>query len=145
MMECDDFCLGIEVLKLIEEMQLDSARPDYVTFVNVLSGCSHTGLVGRGWEYIKLMSNKFGEAARIEHYACMVDLLGEAGKLYEAKEFIESATIEHGLCLRCILLSVRETNGTGLKGIICVCVVVNHLYSFMKIGWHGTNKKNNEP
>lgn len=88
MMECDDFCLGIEVLKLIEEMQLDSARPDYVTFVNVLSGCSHTGLVGRGWEYIKLMSNKFGEAPRIEHHACMVDLLGEAGKLYEAKNLL---------------------------------------------------------
>ncbi|CAA2983067.1 pentatricopeptide repeat-containing At2g33680 [Olea europaea subsp. europaea] len=87
-MECDDFCLGIEVLKLIEEMQLDSARPDYVTFVNVLSGCSHTGLVGRGWEYIKLMSNKFGEAPRVEHHACMVDLLGEAGKLYEAKNLL---------------------------------------------------------
>ncbi|KAL2521409.1 Pentatricopeptide repeat-containing protein [Forsythia ovata] len=97
--------LGIAALELFEEMQLEGARPDYVTFVNVLSACSHMGLVDRGWEYFKLMSNKFDEAPRIEHYACMVDILGRAGKLYEAKEFIESAIIEHGLCLWRILLS----------------------------------------
>ncbi|CAA2974872.1 pentatricopeptide repeat-containing At2g33680 [Olea europaea subsp. europaea] len=97
--------LGIKALELFEEMQLEGARPDYVTFVNILSACSHMGLVDRGWEYFKLMSDKFGEAPRIEHHACMVDILGRAGKLYEATEFIESATIEHGLCLWRILLS----------------------------------------
>ncbi|KAK4382316.1 Pentatricopeptide repeat-containing protein [Sesamum angolense] len=81
------------------------ARPDYVTFVNILSACSHMGLVDKGWEYFHSMPKKFGIVPRVEHYACMVDILGRAGKLHEAKEFIESATIDHGLCLWRILLS----------------------------------------
>ncbi|KAI3461997.1 hypothetical protein Pfo_018660 [Paulownia fortunei] len=97
--------LGIEALDLFEEMQLEGAKPDYVTFVNILSACSHMGLVDRGWEYFQLMSKNFGVVPRVEHYACMVDILGRAGKLHEAKEFIESATIDHGLYLWRILLS----------------------------------------
>lgn len=97
--------LGIEALDLFEEMQLECDKPDDVTFVNILSACSHMGLVDRGWEYFQLMSKKFGLVPRVEHYACMVDTLGRAGKLHEAKEFIESATIDHGLYLWRILLS----------------------------------------
>ncbi|KAG8373291.1 hypothetical protein BUALT_Bualt11G0008700 [Buddleja alternifolia] len=97
--------LGFEALNLFEEMQLEGAKPDYVTFVNVLSACSHMGLVDKGREYFQSMSKKFGIVPRIEHYACMVDILGRAGKLLEAKEFIESSTIDHGLYLWRILLS----------------------------------------
>ncbi|KAL0395570.1 UNVERIFIED_CONTAM: Pentatricopeptide repeat-containing protein [Sesamum calycinum] len=96
---------GIEALDLFEEMQLEGARPDYVTFVIFLSACSHMGLVDKGWEYFHSMPKKFCIVPRVEHYACMVDILGRAGKLHEAKEFIESATIDHGLCLWRILLS----------------------------------------
>ncbi|KAL8478876.1 hypothetical protein ACS0TY_030673 [Phlomoides rotata] len=95
---------GIEALDLFEEMHLEGAKPDYVTFINILFACSHMGLVERGWEYFQMMSDKFGLAPRVEHYACMVDILGRAGKLQEAKEFIESATIDHGLYLWRILL-----------------------------------------
>ncbi|KAL8474979.1 hypothetical protein ACS0TY_031415 [Phlomoides rotata] len=95
---------GIEALDLFEEMHLEGAKPDYVTFINILFACSHMGLVERGWEYFQMMSDKFGIAPRVEHYACMVDILGRAGKLQEAKEFIESATIDHGLYLWRILL-----------------------------------------
>ncbi|XP_057514336.1 pentatricopeptide repeat-containing protein At2g33680-like isoform X1 [Actinidia eriantha] len=97
--------LGNEALELFEEMRSEGTRPDYVTFVNILSACSHMGLVERGWSYFNMMSNEFGIVLRVEHYACMVDLLGRAGRLKEAKEFIESATIDHGLCLWRILLS----------------------------------------
>ncbi|XVE56233.1 hypothetical protein DITRI_Ditri03aG0221700 [Diplodiscus trichospermus] len=96
---------GNEALELFEEMLLEGTEPDYVTFVNILSACSHMGLVDRGWAYFNMMSDKFGIVQRVEHYACMVDMLGRAGKLYEAKEFIESATIDHGMCLWRILLS----------------------------------------
>ncbi|KAM2852077.1 hypothetical protein PS2_028106 [Malus domestica] len=99
---------GIEALQLFEEMRLEDAKPDYVTFVNVLSACSHMGSVERGWIYFKMMSNEFGIAPRVEHYACMVDILSRAGKLDEAKEFIESATIDHGMCLWRILLSASR-------------------------------------
>ncbi|KAL3818841.1 hypothetical protein ACJIZ3_004746 [Penstemon smallii] len=97
--------LGNEALNLFESMQMEGAKPDYVTFVNILSACSHMGFVEKGREYFKQMSSKFGLVPRVEHYACMVDILGRAGKLLEAKEFIESSTIDHGLCLWRILLS----------------------------------------
>ncbi|XWS24559.1 hypothetical protein CRYUN_Cryun28dG0113000 [Craigia yunnanensis] len=96
---------GNEALELFEEMLLEGTEPDYITFVNILSACSHMGLVDRGWAYFNMMSDKFGIDQRVEHYACMVDMLGRAGKLDEAKEFIESATIDHGMCLWRILLS----------------------------------------
>lgn len=96
---------GTEALELFEEMRLEGAKPDYITFVNVLSACSHMGLVERGWIYFNMMSNEFGIGPRVDHYACMVDVLSRAGKLDEAKEFIESATIDHGMCLWRILLS----------------------------------------
>ncbi|WMV15036.1 hypothetical protein MTR67_008421 [Solanum verrucosum] len=98
---------GTEALELFEEMLHEGIRPDYVTFVNILSACSHMGLVKRGWSIFKMMSDEFGIEPRLEHFACMVDMFGRAGELYEAKEFIESAAshVDHGLCLWRILLS----------------------------------------
>ncbi|XP_044509926.1 pentatricopeptide repeat-containing protein At2g33680-like [Mangifera indica] len=96
---------GNEALGLFEEMLVEGTKPDYVTFVNILSACSHMGLVERGWFYFNMMSSNFGIVPRVEHYACMVDILSRAGKLNEAKEVIDSAPIDHGMCLWRILLS----------------------------------------
>ncbi|GLT94482.1 hypothetical protein SLE2022_122200 [Rubroshorea leprosula] len=101
---------GCEALELFEEMLNEGTKPDYVTFVNVLSACSHIGLVDRGLIYFEMMSSTFGIAPKVEHYACMVDLLSRAGKLNEAKEFIESAKIDHGMCLWRILLSACQNH-----------------------------------
>ncbi|KAF8377979.1 hypothetical protein HHK36_031368 [Tetracentron sinense] len=95
---------GNEALELFEEMLLEGTKPDYVTFVNLLSACSHMGMVERGWAYFKLMVDECGIVPRVEHYACMVDILSRAGKLNEAKEFIESISIDHGMSLWRILL-----------------------------------------
>ncbi|KAF7806514.1 pentatricopeptide repeat-containing protein [Senna tora] len=95
---------GNEALELFDEMCREGTKPDHVTFVNLLSACSHMGLVERGWAYFKMMSDEFSIIPTVEHYACMVDVLSRAGKLNEAKEFIESAKIDHGLCLWRILL-----------------------------------------
>ncbi|KAL9999155.1 putative tetratricopeptide-like helical domain superfamily [Helianthus debilis subsp. tardiflorus] len=96
---------GVEALELFTKMQIEGTKPDYVTFVNILTACSHMGMVEKGWEYFNMMSNEYGIIPRIDHYACMVDLLSRGGKLNEAKDFIESAPIDHGLCLWRILLS----------------------------------------
>lgn len=96
---------GNEALGLFEEMLVEGTKPDYVTFVNILSACSHMGLVERGWFYFNMMSTNFGIVPRVEHYACMVDILSRAGKLNEAKEVIDLAPIDHGMCLWRILLS----------------------------------------
>lgn len=94
-----------KALELFDEMRSEGVKPDNVTFVNIISACSHIGLVERAWGYFKMMSTEFGIVPGLEHYACMVDVYSRAGRLTEAKDFIESSTLEHGMCLWRILLS----------------------------------------
>ncbi|KAK2424281.1 pentatricopeptide repeat-containing protein, mitochondrial [Trifolium repens] len=108
---------GNKALELFEEMLLEGIKPDPVTFVNLLSACSHMGLVDKGWGYFKMMFDQFNIAPTVEHYACMVDILSRAGKLNEAKEFIESATVDHGLCLWRILLGACKNHRNYELGI----------------------------
>lgn len=77
---------AIELLKKMEEEAL--VKPDYVTFVNVLAACAHSGLVEEGMYYFSYMTRVYGIDPRMEHYGCLVDLLGRAGLLDEAKEVI---------------------------------------------------------
>lgn len=79
---------GREALYLFDQMKA-SIKPDHITFVSILSACSHAGLIDEGWECFSSMLRDFGVTPRPEHYVCMVDMLGRAGKLIEAKEFIE--------------------------------------------------------
>ncbi|XP_062210874.1 pentatricopeptide repeat-containing protein At2g33680 [Phragmites australis] len=95
---------GNGALDLFEEMKLEGTAPDHITFMNVLCTCSHMGLVDRGWIYFRSMTKDYGLMPRLDHYACMVDILSRAGLLKEAKDFIESITIDHGTCLWRIVL-----------------------------------------
>ncbi|MQL69448.1 hypothetical protein Taro_001748, partial [Colocasia esculenta] len=61
-----------------------SVAPDEVTFVNVLSGCSHAGIVNEGREILDKMESEYNVVPTVEHYACVVDMLGRAGRLMEA-------------------------------------------------------------
>ncbi|XP_058077191.1 pentatricopeptide repeat-containing protein At2g01510, mitochondrial-like [Magnolia sinica] len=81
-------------LKLFREMQDSGSKPNYVTLVVILSACSHGGLVDDGLKIFKLMRDEFGIEPQLEHYACVVDMLGRAGKLNEAEEFIESMSLK---------------------------------------------------
>ncbi|XP_077229968.1 tetratricopeptide repeat (TPR)-like superfamily protein [Tasmannia lanceolata] len=78
-----------EVLVLFNKMINEGLRPNYVTFVAVLSACSHGGLISEGWRYFSLMEREYKIRARGEHCAAMVDLLGRAGRLDEAYEFVQ--------------------------------------------------------
>lgn len=75
---------GEEALSLFNQMQKSGVKPDHVTFVAVLSSCSHTGLVDEGLHYFDQMIFNYRITPRLEHYACMVDLLGRAGLLEKA-------------------------------------------------------------
>ncbi|KAK7317377.1 hypothetical protein RJT34_01542 [Clitoria ternatea] len=68
-------------------------RPDHVTFVSLLSACSHGGLVDEGLAYFSSMATEFGVLTGIEHCVCIVDLLGRAGRLSEAETFINNMPI----------------------------------------------------
>lgn len=76
--------------ELFHEMIVEGTHnPNEVIFVSILSACSHAGYVDMGYHYFNKMVHDFGIKPSIEHYGCMVDLLGRAGRLAEAEEFIE--------------------------------------------------------
>lgn len=72
----------------------DGIRPDAVTFVGVLAGFSHNGMVEKGWYYFNKMSDEFGVKPVLEHYSCMVDMLGRAGRLNEAEKLVRDMAVK---------------------------------------------------
>ncbi|RZC70286.1 hypothetical protein C5167_033413 [Papaver somniferum] len=83
-----------EAFRLFQEMQKAKIAPNYVTFVGVLSACCHAGLLEVGKEIFLSMKRVYGIEPGIEHYGCMVNLLGRGGKLAEAEELINGMLCE---------------------------------------------------
>ncbi|XP_004306045.1 PREDICTED: pentatricopeptide repeat-containing protein At3g49170, chloroplastic [Fragaria vesca subsp. vesca] len=79
---------------LFDQMLEAGLKPNEITYIAVLSACSHAGLISEGWKHFKEMHQQHGIVPRMEHYACMVDLLGRSGSLVEAIEFINSMPFE---------------------------------------------------
>ncbi|XP_057974278.1 pentatricopeptide repeat-containing protein At1g20230 isoform X2 [Malania oleifera] len=94
-----------EVLEIFHLMRKSDQEPDFISFTCVLSACSHGGLTEQGWYYFKVMSQEHGIEARMEHYACMVTLLGRAGKLEEAYSMIKKMPFKPDACVWGSLLS----------------------------------------
>ncbi|KAK7836672.1 pentatricopeptide repeat-containing protein [Quercus suber] len=69
-------------------MLMAGVQPNSITFLGLLCGCSHQGLVEEGVEYFHMMNLKFNLKPGIKHYGCMVDLFGRAGKLEKALDMI---------------------------------------------------------
>eukprot|EP00253_Pinus_taeda_P001176 PITA_01176 len=83
-----------QALQLFERMQHAGTNPDRVTFIGILSACCHAGLVEDGSRYFDSMSKYYHITPTMEHFSCMVDLLGRAGYLDEAEAFINKIPIE---------------------------------------------------
>ena len=81
--------LGKEAISLFKTMESEGLAPDDVTFVCLISACSHSGLVTEGKHWFQAMTRFYRIIPRMEHYICMVDLLGRGGLLDEAWDFIE--------------------------------------------------------
>ncbi|XP_059646333.1 putative pentatricopeptide repeat-containing protein At3g13770, mitochondrial [Cornus florida] len=88
--------MGPAVVDLFKFMREENnVKPDRITFLAVLSGCSHGGMEDRGLEvFDEMVSGKEGVEPEIEHYGCVVDLLGRAGQVEKAFEFIKSMPFE---------------------------------------------------
>ncbi|WMV26615.1 hypothetical protein MTR67_020000 [Solanum verrucosum] len=102
-----------DALELYEKMCLEGVEPDDVVFIAVLSACTHGGLLEEGKRVFYQMVNKFGIKPRIEHYGCMVDLLGRAGKFEKALSFIKSMHLEPNVVIWATLLSACKTYRNG--------------------------------
>ncbi|XP_061374549.1 putative pentatricopeptide repeat-containing protein At3g11460, mitochondrial [Gastrolobium bilobum] len=85
---------GEIAVDLFDEMVKSGIRPDETVFVTVLSACSHAGLTDKGLEYFDDMEMKYGLQRGPEHYSCLVDLLGRAGRLKEAMDLIKSIKVK---------------------------------------------------
>uniref|UniRef100_A0A7N1A0G3 DYW domain-containing protein n=1 Tax=Kalanchoe fedtschenkoi TaxID=63787 RepID=A0A7N1A0G3_KALFE len=83
-----------EAISHFNEMCAEGIKPNGMTFTAILSACKLSGLVDQGWEFFDRMSPDYGIAPTIEHYSCMVDLLGRAGYLDEAWDFVETMPIQ---------------------------------------------------
>ncbi|XP_062214488.1 pentatricopeptide repeat-containing protein At2g22070-like [Phragmites australis] len=86
--------LGEEAVGLFEEMLHVGVKPDRITYVGVLSACTHAGFVDEGKRYYEQMQKEHDILLEMSHYACMVDLLARAGLLTEAQEFIQRMPVE---------------------------------------------------
>lgn len=84
-----------EVIALFEEMVGKTLiEPNWVTFIGLLTACSHAGKVEEGRYYFSQMKDVYGIAPSNDHYVCMVDLLGRAGLMEEALDFAQSVSVE---------------------------------------------------
>ncbi|XP_020270458.1 pentatricopeptide repeat-containing protein At4g21065 [Asparagus officinalis] len=115
---------GGEALELFGAMERERLRPTEITLVGVLYACSHCGLVDKGFCYFDRIKEEYGILPKIEHYGCMVDLLGRAGCVEEAHDYVKRMPMEPnaviwrtllGACSMHKKLSLGETAWSKLK------------------------------
>nr|AQX44187.1 chlororespiratory reduction 2 [Apostasia odorata] len=103
---------GNEAIQVFEEMIREGITPSSITFVSVLGACSHAGLVEEGRRLLESMEKEHNLIPESEHYACMVDLLGRAGRLDEAAKIIEGMEFEPGPTVWGSLLGACRIHGS---------------------------------
>jgi pentatricopeptide repeat protein len=79
---------GKEALRHFEQMCEKGVEIDKITFVSLLSTCSHADLVDEGLHYFESLHLVYGISATVEQYVCIIDLLVQAGCLEEADDLI---------------------------------------------------------
>ncbi|KAF5459744.1 hypothetical protein F2P56_019665 [Juglans regia] len=79
---------GEEAIQIFNDMEASGIMPDGISFISILYACSHAGLIEEGCKYFSTMIEIYGVEPAIEHYGCMVDLYGRAGKLQMAYDFV---------------------------------------------------------
>ncbi|KAF9610409.1 hypothetical protein IFM89_022320 [Coptis chinensis] len=107
-----------KALDMFSRMCEKGVRPDEVTFVTILSACSHAGLVESGRNFLAKMELDYGVIPTIEHYACVVDMLGRAGHLNEAYQLALTIPVETNAVLwRAFLAACRLHRNAPLANI----------------------------
>ncbi|KAK8970414.1 putative pentatricopeptide repeat-containing protein [Platanthera guangdongensis] len=107
---------GQKAVEAFHQMVGRHVEPNHVTFVSLLVACSHSGLVKQGLQFFNSMQEKFGVEPRDEHYSCVIDMLGRAGRLGEAEEFIGRMPAEPNAFAWCSLLGACRTHGHKALG-----------------------------
>ncbi|WCJ24991.1 Pentatricopeptide repeat (PPR) superfamily protein [Euphorbia peplus] len=107
-----------EAIEIFQMMKRCWQKPDSVSFVCVLSACSQGGFTDEGRGYFNSMLNDYGIEPRLEHYSCIVNLLGRAGRLQEAYDMIKQMPMKPDGCVwGALLSSCRVHNNVSLGEI----------------------------
>ncbi|CAH9104186.1 unnamed protein product [Cuscuta europaea] len=120
---CQTICTGYaqhglapQAIDLFEQMKDKRVKPDSITFLGILSACRHAGLFEQGWFYFNSMA-LYDEKPRIDHFSCIVDLLGRAGRVEEAHDMIKKMCVSpNGVIWGSLLMSSR-LHGNAEVGI----------------------------
>ncbi|KAL1814764.1 hypothetical protein ACET3Z_017338 [Daucus carota] len=109
-----------EALKLFSTLLAEKLQvPNDVTFLGVLCACSHGGMVEKGKKYFDLMTREYGIKANIQHYGCVVDMLGRAGFVDEAYHFIKSMPLKcNAIVWRTLLAACRVHGNIELGEVV---------------------------
>ncbi|KAF5198396.1 Pentatricopeptide repeat-containing protein [Thalictrum thalictroides] len=111
---------GREALQLFTDMQTAEIKPNLITFTSILTACSHAGLVDEGKFLFHDMEITHSLTPSIEHYGCMVNLLGRAGQLKEAEELIKTMPM--------------NPNAAVLGALLSACVIHQNLELGKRVG-----------
>ncbi|KAJ8631457.1 hypothetical protein MRB53_024780 [Persea americana] len=102
---------GKEAIELFAEMEKKGVVPDDLTFVGLLNACGHAGFIDRANVYFRKMREVYGIPPKMEHYGCLVDVLGRARHLNEAQELINCMPFEpNSVILGSLLSACRMCN-----------------------------------
>ncbi|KAK8955517.1 Pentatricopeptide repeat-containing protein [Platanthera guangdongensis] len=109
-------CFGMhgmaeEAVLIFERMGRENMKPNRVTFLSLLSACSHSGLVEEGVRFFRLMVDEHGVEPETKHYSCLIDMLGRTGRLAEAEEMIGRMPVEVNVIVWRTLLGCCSKHG----------------------------------
>lgn len=80
---------GDRAIEIFEQMGAAGIKPDSITIVALLIACNHAGFVDKGECYFNSMKEKYGINPNVEHFSCLIDMLGRAGRLSEAEDYLK--------------------------------------------------------
>ncbi|KAK7843466.1 pentatricopeptide repeat-containing protein [Quercus suber] len=104
------------VIKFFKEMEREGVRPDSITFLSVLTVCGRKGMVDVGRQLFDSMVKEYQIEPSPEHYSCMVDMLGRAGRLEEAEDLVSQIPGLPGLSVLQSLLGACKIHGNMEMG-----------------------------
>jgi pentatricopeptide repeat protein len=97
-----------DALKLFDLMNIE---PDHVTFLGVLTACSHSGLLNEGRVYFKSMIEDYKIVPSMKHYGCIINMLCRYGKVHEAYQMINDMPVKANSVLWKMVMAACRVHG----------------------------------
>lgn len=116
---------GEDAVALFKKMEDNGVKPNDVTFLSLISACSHSGLTSKGMNFFDLMVNKYDIQPRSEHYSCVVDLLGREGLINEAYNFVKKMNVKPNASIWSAILGACRIHDNRSIGEVAAGYLLN--------------------